>query len=58
MQDSVVQFYDDLADDYHLIFADWRASIGWQGEVLERLIRQQMGPGPLSVLDCSCGIGT
>jgi glycine/sarcosine N-methyltransferase len=51
-------FYDDLADRYHLIFGDWDRAVRWQGEVLERLIRAEMGPGPLSVLDCSAGIGT
>jgi glycine/sarcosine N-methyltransferase len=51
-------FYDDLADRYHLIFGDWDGAVRRQGEVLERVIRAQMGPGPLSVLDCSAGIGT
>jgi glycine/sarcosine N-methyltransferase len=51
-------FYDDLADRYHLIFGDWDRAVRWQGEVLERLIRAEVGPGPLSVLDCSAGIGT
>jgi glycine/sarcosine N-methyltransferase len=58
MDDSVAQFYDDLADDYHLLFADWKASRAWQAEVLDRIIREHLGPGPRSVLDCSCGIGT
>lgn len=58
MDDSVVRFYDDLAAEYHLIFADWRASARHQGQVLDRLIRQARGAPPLSVLDCSCGIGT
>ena len=51
-------FYDDLADRYHLIFGDWDRAVRRQGEVLERLIRAEMGTGPLSVLDCSAGIGT
>jgi SAM-dependent methyltransferase len=51
-------FYDDLADRYHLIFGDWDRAVRWQGEVLEHLIRAEMGPGTLSVLDCSAGIGT
>jgi glycine/sarcosine N-methyltransferase len=51
-------FYDDLADRYHLIFGDWDRAVRWQGEVLERLIGAEMGPGLLSVLDCSAGIGT
>jgi SAM-dependent methyltransferase len=55
---SVLQFYDHLASDYHLIFADWKKSVLWQGEVLDRAIRAQMGTRTLSLLDCSCGIGT
>ena len=51
-------FYDDLAERYHMIFGDWDAAVRRQGEALGRLIRAEMGPGPLSLLDCSAGIGT
>ncbi|WP_445529084.1 class I SAM-dependent methyltransferase [Streptomyces cyslabdanicus] len=51
---SVARFYDELADDYHLIYADWDASTRRQGEALDAL----MGEGRAAVLDCSCGIGT
>ncbi|MGV9929668.1 class I SAM-dependent methyltransferase [Streptomyces olivaceoviridis] len=51
---SVARFYDELADDYHLIYSDWDASIRRQGEVLDALI----GRDGAAVLDCSCGIGT
>ncbi|MFI6204814.1 class I SAM-dependent methyltransferase [Streptomyces sp. NPDC051041] len=51
---SVAHFYDDLADDYHLIYADWEASIRRQGDALDALI----GRDRAAVLDCSCGIGT
>src|SRR5262245_4778418 len=54
---SVQDFYDDLADDYHLIYPDWKATIEWQGEILDRLIQSQIGSQG-SLLDCSCGIGT
>ncbi len=53
-----MQFYDQLAGAYHLIFADWRQAIRWQGGVLDGIIRRQLDGAPLSVLDCSCGIGT
>ncbi|MER6978784.1 class I SAM-dependent methyltransferase [Streptomyces carpinensis] len=53
-ENSVAQFYDDLADDYHLIYADWDAGIRRQGEALHALIGQDR----TAVLDCSCGIGT
>jgi glycine/sarcosine N-methyltransferase len=32
-------FYDELADDYHLIFADWDAAIGRQADVIGALLR-------------------
>ncbi|MCX5409743.1 class I SAM-dependent methyltransferase [Streptomyces sp. NBC_00335] len=51
---SVAHFYDELADDYHLIYSDWDASIRRQGEALDALIVQDRA----AVLDCSCGIGT
>jgi glycine/sarcosine N-methyltransferase len=53
-----VTFYDDLADSYHLIYPDWGREVRRQGEVLDRLIRAQMRSEPLSILDCSAGIGT
>ncbi|MGW7120832.1 class I SAM-dependent methyltransferase, partial [Streptomyces sp. NPDC054901] len=50
----VARFYDELADDYHLIYSDWDASIRRQGAALDALI----GLDRAAVLDCSCGIGT
>lgn len=58
MTPSVRQCYDGLANEYHLMFADWRAEVVRQGEVLDRLIRRQMGPSANTLLDCACGIGT
>ena len=58
MSDPVRGFYDDLADRYHLIFADWRASVERQAGVLDRLLRDALGDGPHAILDCACGIGT
>lgn len=55
---SVMVCYDRLADDYHLIFADWRAGVRRQGQVLDALIRDQLGDGARTMLDCTCGIGT
>ncbi|AEN10100.1 MULTISPECIES: class I SAM-dependent methyltransferase [unclassified Streptomyces] len=51
---SVTRFYDELADDYHLIYTDWDTSIRRQGDSLDALIGQER----VAVLDCSCGIGT
>jgi SAM-dependent methyltransferase len=58
MANSVLDFYEQLAEDYHLIFADWRRSLSRQGEVLHRLLQAELGPGPQTLLDASCGIGT
>jgi SAM-dependent methyltransferase len=52
------EFYDQLASDYHLIFADWHASMRRQAAALDQLIRAALGDGPLTILDASCGIGT
>ncbi|GAA1962002.1 class I SAM-dependent methyltransferase [Catenulispora subtropica] len=51
-------FYDELADDYHLLFRDWDGSMDYQGSVLSALIETYGGQAPRRVLDCSCGIGT
>jgi glycine/sarcosine N-methyltransferase len=56
--DSVLKFYQDLASEYHHIFADWKQSVLWQGEVLDGIIRAALGKQPASLLDCTCGIGT
>lgn len=58
MSDDVRRFYDDLAGDYHLLFADWRQSMVRQAEVLQRIIQEALGPGSATVLDAACGIGT
>jgi SAM-dependent methyltransferase len=56
---SAQDFYDQLAEDYHLIYADWALSVSRQGDALDALVRQHLdSAGPLEVLDCSCGIGT
>ncbi|WP_405359200.1 class I SAM-dependent methyltransferase [Kitasatospora sp. NBC_00085] len=55
---SVRDFYDELAHDYHLMFRDWDASMAYQAEVLDGLVRLCLGAGPHAILDCSCGIGT
>jgi len=58
MTDSVMQFYDQLADHYTLIFEDWQASVQRQANILERFLRALGFPPPATVLDCTCGIGT
>ncbi|MEU4738779.1 class I SAM-dependent methyltransferase, partial [Streptomyces fradiae] len=51
-------FYDDLAADYDLLYADWDASVARQGTALDDRVTRALGPGPHDVLDCACGIGT
>ncbi|WP_078971976.1 class I SAM-dependent methyltransferase [Streptomyces sp. WM6368] len=51
-------FYDGLADRYDLIYADWDASTARQGRALDALLTAALGPGPHTVLDTACGIGT
>jgi len=57
MSDTVLDFYQHLAQDYHLIYADWLRGIERQSNVLERVIRAHL-PEARTVLDCACGIGT
>ncbi|HEX7154967.1 MAG TPA: class I SAM-dependent methyltransferase [Thermoanaerobaculia bacterium] len=54
---TAVEFYDQLAPDYHLIFENWDASIVRQAVALDGLIRDHWG-GVQRVLDAACGIGT
>jgi SAM-dependent methyltransferase len=55
---TVAQFYDQLAPDYHYIFADWKQSVQRQAGNLSNLIESRKGAPPLTLLDCTCGIGT
>lgn len=57
MDYAVQEFYQQLAPDYHFIFKDWEASVRHQGDVLDSLIRAELGSAD-TVLDCACGIGT
>jgi len=52
------EFYDQLADDYHLMFRDWWSSASRQGEVIGALLARHGVEPPGTVLDCTCGIGT
>lgn len=58
MADPVRDFYDQLAERYHLIFADWQRSMRRQAAALDRLIVSELGAGPHAILDSACGIGT
>lgn len=56
--ESVRTFYDEIADEYHLMFADWRAEVRRQSAVIGALAKAELGADPRTVLDCTCGIGT
>lgn len=58
MSEDAADFYNDLAEHYHLIFEDWDRSIERQASVLGPLLESRLGPAPLKLLDCACGIGT
>jgi glycine/sarcosine N-methyltransferase len=55
---EVARFYDQLAADYHLVYADWDAGMSRQGRALDAVIQAELGVDSASVLDCACGIGT
>ena len=58
MTDQVLNFYDSLADYYHLIFEDWDRTIHRQAKTLDAILSREMPGHPLKILDCACGIGT
>ena len=51
-------FYDRMAELYHLIFHDWDESIEKQAGQLTEIVRERWGAHTRSILDVSCGIGT
>jgi len=57
MQEDVLDFYNNLAQQYHLLFDDWDEAIDRQAHVLNRLLTHE-SKQPLRILDCACGIGT
>ena len=58
MSESVERFYDELAADYHRVYADWESGIERQASALDQLIQCESSASASIVLDCSCGIGT
>ncbi len=51
-------FYERLTPFFHMIYADWDATITAHGKMLDDIIRSEWGDSANSVLDVSCGIGT
>jgi glycine/sarcosine N-methyltransferase len=60
MAKPVTEFYDRLSPEYrHNMGWDWEAVMREEGATLDRFLQSQMDrPGPYTLLDCSCGIGT
>ncbi|MFQ5548651.1 MAG: class I SAM-dependent methyltransferase [Woeseia sp.] len=60
MAKPVTEFYDRLSPEYrHNMGWDWEAVMRDEGATLSRLLEERLGrPPPLTLLDCSCGIGT
>jgi 2-polyprenyl-3-methyl-5-hydroxy-6-metoxy-1,4-benzoquinol methylase len=58
MPEKFVDFYNPLADHYHLIFLAWNKTIERQAGILNPLLARFAGNLPLKILDCACGIGT
>lgn len=50
--------YQRIATLYHLVYADWEASISRQARSLDAVCAERLGAGSLSIRDVSCGIGT
>jgi len=53
----LTEFYDQLANYFHLIFPNWDETIDRQGQQLSELLKSEW-PKAHSILDVSCGIGT
>ena len=56
--ENIKNFYDDLAEYYHLIFEDFEKTLNYQGSVLDKLIKLENFDKSSSILDCASGIGT
>jgi SAM-dependent methyltransferase len=60
MSSTVTNFYDHLSLLYHHNMGwDWDDVVRKEGAQLHRFLTERMGcKSPISLLDCSCGIGT
>ena len=56
----VTDFYDRLSPEYRQNMGwDWDQVMRAEGATLDQFIADQVGrPGPCTLIDCSCGIGT
>ncbi len=51
-------FYDLFAENYHFVHEDWNEEVTYQRAYFSNLIAKYFGDRSVSVLDCTCGIGT
>lgn len=58
MNEEVRNCYDQLAANYHLVYADWGASIIRQAAAIDTILNREFNCDSLQILDCACGIGT
>lgn len=61
MENSCLEFYNELSETYHLIYNDWYQAVTWQGDFFKNFILTHNVPeheAVLRLLDASCGIGT
>ena len=58
MYDDTFNFYERLADEYQLLFADWEQSVVKQADVLDAIIHEFHPHKAETLLDATCGIGT
>lgn len=57
--DMSTKFYNQMTEDYHLLFPHWDETVRSQGRSIKTLIQKYSSHSQeISVLDCSCGIGT
>ncbi len=57
---DVIEFYNNLSEDYHLMFLNWEDAIRYQSNTIDSLINKHLprDKNQIKLLDCSCGIGT
>jgi glycine/sarcosine N-methyltransferase len=58
MHEAVRHCYDQLAANYHLVYADWNASILRQAAAIDAILNREPNSEDCRILDCACGIGT
>ena len=58
IHDATVGYYEDFAAQYAEHVPDWQGAVGRQANVLHRIISGVLGRDQVSILDCTCGVGT